>query len=226
MLYAVMWALPFSSFQGRFLVPILPLVAVLAASGFAEVSRGISENTLHYGKTVLVTFVSLIMILNLPPFIPLHEGGRQGSEGWLTHVVRRIPARVVFGETGQKDYLRKNVPSYAVWQFINVSLPDSVRILTFGGGDHFYSNRDRLWSESAMAFPAVWGAVGHDQKHALDALRKFNVTHILLEKGRLERDRSAGLPIIQREFLESFCVPEYQDPWYALYRIRRNGSAE
>jgi len=225
-LYAVMWAMPISSFQGRFLVPILPLTAALAAAGFAELSQGISETKLPRGKSILIIFVSVIMLLNLPPFISLHEGGGQGWGGWLTHVMRKIPARVVFGETGEEDYLRKNVPSYAAWQFINTSLPDSARILTFGGGDHFYSDRNRLWSESAMAFPAVWGAVGQDQNHTRDALRKLNITHILLENSRLEKDRSAGLPISRREFLESWCVPEYQDPGYALYRIRQNDPVE
>jgi hypothetical protein len=222
-IYVLLWASPFSSFQGRFLIPIIPLLAILGAGGFAAAFERCSESRFPGSRRWLVAFVSILMFLNLPPFISLHEGNRQGWTGWLIHVVRRVPAGVVVGTTGRDEYLTANVHSYGAWQFVNRSLPASARVLTFSGGDQLYSNRERLWAESAMAFPAVWGAMGKDSRYVTSTLEGLGVSHLLLDKSRLDLDRSKGLPIVQKEFLEEYCEEVYGDYWFSLYRIRKEG---
>jgi hypothetical protein len=169
------------------------------------------------GPSLLASGVAVLLVLNLPPNLPLHEADRNEWSGWLTHVIRRVPLGVVAGRLPEDRYLRGAVPSYAAWQYINGHLPLDARILVFGGGDDFYSARGRLWSDAVAARPATWGSPAGREDQALRALRRLRITHILFE--RTSMPPAGAVAIAEAAFLARSCVREYLDPAAALYRI-------
>ena len=206
--YVAVWASPISSFQLRFLVPIVPFLAVLAAAGLSRLPARVAW------------VVPPLLVLNLPPFIDWHDRDRVGWTGWLTHVMREVPLRVVLGAEAESDYLARQVPSFRAWQFINATLPPSARVLTFSGGDHLYSARDRLWSEATAAKPATWDALAGDERRARAALASLRITHVLIDR-RQAAESSAGRLAIASEAMRECCLDEiYEDGRFVLYRVR------
>jgi hypothetical protein len=215
--YVALWASPISSFQMRFLVPITPLLAILAADSFGRLSEFIQEARLE--KRLLFGLMAGLLLLNLPPFISLHEPDRQGWDGWLTHVIAEIPMGVVTGHETENSYLTRKVPAYAAWQYINDHLPPDACILTFSGGDHYYSERKRIWSDSTIARGAVWGAQQGEEQQALDALRRLGVSYMLVDKRLQASLQPQSVAILQPSVLDRWFDPQYEDARFVLYRL-------
>jgi hypothetical protein len=206
--YALVWASPISSFQFRFLIPALPLLAMASAAGLRTLPRAASAA------------VGLLLVLNLPPFTHWHERDKQGWTGWLTHVVRELPIRVVIGAESERSYLSRSVPAFAAWEFANARLPADARVLTFFGGDHLYSRRDRLWSDTVAARPATWGAEAGREREAFHVLEQLGITHVLLDT-RLIGQGPAGRLAVASVAARQCCLEElYTDGRSALYRVR------
>ena len=220
--YLALWASPFSSFQLRFLLPIVPILSVLAAEGYSRLQRRFTAIGLHPAFTQLA-LVGLLL-LNLPPFLSLHEGDRVGYQGWLTHVLHDVPFGVTFGFETSQDYLARKVRSYQAWQYINQQLPAEARVLTFSGGDQLYSQRDRIWALSTTAFPAVWGAQPGQESRALDTLHRLGITHVLADRREMASLPPDQVAILQPDFVQRWYILEYQDQNFALYRLRQEAA--
>jgi hypothetical protein len=214
--YLILWATPLSSFQMRFLVPLTPFLATLAAVGACRIRQLLLGSYSRLAFSVLLTG---LLLLNLPPFMALHERDRGECKGWLTHVITVVPIRVVTGYQSGSDYLARRVRSYRAWQYINDNLQQNVLVLTFIGGDNFYSHRERLWSEATMAHPGTWGALHGREDQASLYLRQKGVTHLLLDRRQLTHDRELKqLAILQPEKLASYKLI-YQDQHTILYEL-------
>ncbi|MGA9115222.1 MAG: phospholipid carrier-dependent glycosyltransferase [Bacteroidota bacterium] len=218
--YLALWASPLSSFQSRFLVPLMPLLAVTAAAGSARADSLTRASAPRGGGLWVRGGLSLLVILNLPPFTSLHEADRSGWTGWLTHVVRVVPLDVVVGRCPEEQYLARTLPSYAAWSFINGNLPGDVRVLTFGGGDHFYARRERLLDDATLARGAVWGAPAGEPARSLGALRDLSITHVLFERRRLGQAPLADLAVGSSGAFRAWYDTVYQDSHRLLCRIR------
>lgn len=216
--YLAVWASPVSSLQLRFLVPWWLFMSVLIAGSIALL-RDAAGAVWRPAPAVLHLLLASVAILNLPPFTPLHERDREGWTKWLTHVVHRAPLEVVTGVMAGDAYLRTNIRSYAAWQFLNGHAPAGARVLTFFGGDHFYANRERLWSDAAAARQVTWDAPDADRQEILARLERLGITHLIepvRAPGRdAEHDR---LPLLRPEVLSGFQL-EYDDYWARVYRI-------
>jgi 4-amino-4-deoxy-L-arabinose transferase-like glycosyltransferase len=213
--YMALWASPLSSFQLRFLMPIVPALALLAAAALAPPERaGVSR-----GPTRLLTAMTMgLVILNLPPFTRLHEADRGGWNGWLTHVLYGAPVGVVTGRVSEASYLGEVVPSWSAWQYINASLPMEARVLTFSGGDNLYADRQRLAHDATMARPAVWGAAVNELDTCVTALRQLGVTHVLFDRREMGRLHVDELAIASPPFLHA-CVAQFDDGRFEVCRI-------
>jgi 4-amino-4-deoxy-L-arabinose transferase-like glycosyltransferase len=192
--YIAIWASPISSFQMRFLIPIVPLLAVLGAEGAARVHRAAQAVGPVVPNLVLSALV-VLLLFNLPPTSEWHEPDRQGWSGWMTHIVRGVPAAVVVGSESKQEYLTRTVPSYAAWHYINSTLPAAVRILTFHSGDHLYSLRPRLPDTAPAANTATWSSPAWEECTALAAMRALGVTHVLFDKRQLDDGSVRALAI-------------------------------
>ena len=210
--YVAVWASPLSSFQLRFLMPIVPLLALLAAVAL-ERARGLARGL--PGVALLITAATIALAaLNFPMFMRLHES----DELWLTHVLRQPPLAVVIGRQSELEYLRRQVPSFAAWTAIDATLPPDARILTFTEGDHLYSHRWRVSHYATMARPAVWDAAGADTGSAAEALRALRITHILFDRRELLPERAGSLALASAAFQQA-CVSEFDDGRHWVCRV-------
>lgn len=220
LIYIGLWTSPLNSLELRFLIPLTPLLALLAAEASARLAQLMRSFPVRWGETAFKAGLALLLLLNLPPFTSVHEGDRVVWDGWLTHVIHQLPLPVVIGQESEAEYVARFVPSYPAWRYINTHLPADVRVLTFGGGDHLYSERDRLWSDSTMAHPAVWGAPRGQEQPALQILRRLGVSHILFDKEQLDSLPPDALAIAQPSLLANTYELQYEDSNFALYRLR------
>jgi 4-amino-4-deoxy-L-arabinose transferase-like glycosyltransferase len=214
--YLAFWASPISSYQMRFLMPIVPALALVAAASLEGLTARAADAFPH-GRAVLTAAVLLLGTMNLPPFTRFHEADRAAWDGWLTHVVRSAPVGVVIGRESEAAYLRREVPSYSAWQAINATSPPDARILTFTGGDRFYVRRRYVPHDSALATP-VLSATAEESSRAADALRNLGITHVLFDRRELARldpdNRAVASPEFQRG-----CISDYDDRRFWLCRI-------
>jgi hypothetical protein len=163
----------------------------------------------------LITAATIALAaLNFPMFMRLHES----DELWLTHVLRQPPLAVVIGRQSEPEYLRRQVPSFAAWTAIDVTLPPDARILTFTEGDHLYSQRWRVSHYATMARPAVWDAAGADTIPAAEALRALRITHILFDRRELLPQRAGSLALASAAFQQA-CVSEFDDGRHWVCRV-------
>lgn len=211
--YVACWASPVSSFQMRFLVPIVPLVAMLGAEAASRLADG--SRTLRFA---VAGIVALLLAMDLPPAVEWHERDRRGWDGWLTHVMRGAPAAVVVGRESESEYLARMVPAYRAWTFVNARLPPDARVLTFSAGDQLYGNRARVWSDAAAARPILDAALASDRAQVLGAARAQRITHVLVDKRGALRDERAAR-IAGDDMLRCCERRLYEDDRFALYEI-------
>ncbi|HXW04345.1 MAG TPA: glycosyltransferase family 39 protein [Vicinamibacterales bacterium] len=217
--YAAIWASPVSSFQLRFLIPLVPFLAALSAEGAGRLARAAAMLSKPAGLVVHAIVIALLLF-NLPPATEWHEPDRVGDDGWMTHIVRGIPAGVVFGSESRDAYLRRMVPSYGAWRHIDAALAADARVLTFAGGDHLYATRWRVSSEAVMARRATWHTAEGGEAAALAAMRDLRITHVLFDRRQIENGGLRGLAIASDAMWTCCLVRVYEDRRFALYRVR------
>jgi hypothetical protein len=214
--YLAVWASPVSSFQLRFLVPILPALAMLTACALGRLIGAVRSAR---GQRVTVAAVAALLALNLPPFIPLHEGDRAGWTGWMTHVIREVPLGVVVGRQAEDVYLRRNVPSYGAWRYAASQLPAGARVLEFGGGDNLYATRDRVSMDAPIARD-VWSRREAGMNRAAQALAHLGITHVLFDRRVMPQLEAQGVQVASADFRSRVLSMEYEDEGAMLYRVR------
>jgi 4-amino-4-deoxy-L-arabinose transferase-like glycosyltransferase len=213
-LFLVLWASPVSSFQMRFLVPLTPFMAVLAASGFSRLSGAARVSLGRRGPVLLSAGLVVLLFLNLPPFTFLHERDRDGWDGWLNHVLHGVEWGVVIGAESQDAYLSRQVRSYPVWSFVENNLVEDAVILTWTGGDQYYTKTPRIWAYATAARSAVW-ADPAEKDVLLFELQALGVTHLIADNDYRERLETSysGKP----GWMEIL----YKDYFYTLYEIQQ-----
>jgi hypothetical protein len=223
--YAIAWASPIASFQVRWLMPIAPFLAVLTAAAWLRLTA-LTRKVLGRRAAVLASLaLAGLLILNLPPFTPMHEHDRSRWEGWLTHTLHGVPLGIVLGGESKESYLRRNIPSYAAWQVANRELPLDARVLTLSGDIHFYSRRSRVSALSTAARPALRAAPG-DELGALRVLRALGISHIMIEDRYLRANRFPDdttwedLALTRSATRSQWYELVFADDRTALYRIR------
>lgn len=213
-LFVAVWASPISSFQLRFLVVLTPLLAVLCA----EAVRRLDAAAPPAASKALAAALLVLLALNLPPFTRFHEHDRVGWDGWLTHVVHAVPLGVILGSQSEDEYLARQLPTYRAWQFVNAAAAPDARVLTFRGGDHYYSGRSRLSSVSPMARAAVWQPPGQEAA-ALRALRALGVTHILVDRRSFE-SQASELALLSEGMRRESLDLRYEDGGALVFAVR------
>jgi hypothetical protein len=215
--YAAVWASPFGSFQLRFVLPLVPFMAVGAAAGAGGLLRHARQSAVP--AWAVHAPVIVLLTLNLPFFTVWQEPDRKGWSGWLTHVPRGLPLGVVAGAESEEAYLTRRVPTYRAWQYLAVHVAPGSRVLTFSGGDHYYSRTWRLWSDAAIARPVTWDAqVGHEAQ-LRDDVAALRISHVLVERRALEQPALSGLPLWS-DRLRTCCLrPAYEDNAALVFRF-------
>ena len=219
-LWLLLWSSPVTSSEVRQLMPIAPILAVLAAFAFARVAGPGRLVAGQAAPALLTGGLAVLMVVNLPPFTPLHEVDRVNWDGWLSSVLYRLPWSVVTGGQSVDDYLTREIRSYPVWQYADTHLPADARILTWSGGDEFYTHQDRLRAHSAPAIATATARPGAEAQ-ALAGLRALGITHLIVGRRPPEDPQPWDAyaltgPLARSQWYEEL----YSDYWYVLYRIR------
>lgn len=213
--YGVLWASPVGFFQLRFLLSIVPMLAVLAALGLrllARQLRAIGRPRLAAGVLPLGL---LMTALNLPFFIPWH-----GAAPGASTLYDGIDLGAVVDRQAAAAYTTRLVPAYGAAQFANTYLPPTARILTFEEGFHFYSDRPLLLWHAAMARPATVARPWGDERQVLAALQEMNITHVLMPRNR-DKLRQLQIVLAEDGFLQQHLVPVYHDDGIVIYEVAR-----
>lgn len=217
--YLAVWASPLSSYQLRFLIPLWWITAPLVAAALQLLvhSAGAVHRVL---RTVGLLIVAAVLLVNLPPWTVLHEGDRHGWTGWLTHIVREWPMQVVLGGISEEAYLARHVRTYGAWRWIDAHTPPrDTRVLTFLGGDHFYAERRRIWSEAVTARDATWGALTGQEAEARAAMARLGITHVMAPVPARQSEEQQRLAALQPGFIASHGEVVYEDGWTLVYRL-------
>ncbi len=219
-LYILLWASPVSSFQMRHIMLIVPVLAILCAVAFGRATALARSAAGRRTQGVLAAVLAAFLIVNVPPFTLLHEGDRDNRGGNLSSVLRTLPLGVVTGGESTDAYLARQVPTYNVWKFADATLPADARVLTWIGGDHLYTHRQRISASSAPAITVTSAKVGQEEQ-ALAGLRALGITHLLVVRppdGAQEQWDAFALtgPFARANWYEEL----YSDQWYVLYRVR------
>jgi hypothetical protein len=208
-IYGAVWISPVSSLQFRFLFPVLPFLSLVAAAGLASVWPR---------STVVDSGVAGLLLLSLPPFIPFHEGDRRGWNGWLTHVLRRVPVEVVVGAESRDAYLTRTVRSYGAWRFINTQLPAEAAILSYPAGDNFFAERRRVWANAPQMLEGVRRLSAGNEQEAFDFLRRWRITHVLID----EREAAGSMEALHTEKARQRMTRVYGDADSSVYALPRD----
>lgn len=211
--YVAAWASPVSSFQLRFLVPIAPPLSVLCALGLTHCLAPRPAWARRAGHAAL----GLVMVLNLPPFIPLHEGDRE-SRGPLAHVTRIVPLPVVIGRQSEDEYLRREVGTYGAWRYLAASASPAALVLDAAGGDNFYATRNRVPVDAPPALGA-WAEGAGAEATILATFARLHVTHVLFDRDSLRRMAGKGAVLASEAFREDWLRLEYEDERAVVYRV-------
>jgi hypothetical protein len=220
LLYTLLWASPVSSFQLRHLLPIAPVLAVLAAAAFSRLAALARAVGLRRAPPVLAACLAILMVVNLPPFTFLHEGDRVNRAGWLTSVLYVLPVGVVIGGESEDAYLARQVRSYPVWQFANAHLPPDARVLSWSDGEHIYTHADRIWANAAVAIGTAYAPVGQEAATLAD-LARLGITHLIVDRRPDDSPDPWDAYAVTGPTARAQWYDElYADDWYVLYRVR------
>ncbi len=214
--FIAFWASPISSFQMRFIMPITPILAILAALAFTRLTALARRTAGRNGVKLLAGGLTVLLVLNLPPFMALQETDRKEWSGWLTSVIRTVPIGVVIGGESREAFLKRTVESYGAWKYANQNLPEKARVLTWSSGDQFYTNRESFSYVSTYGYPIAFVGAGGEPM-ALKRLKDLGITDLLVDR----RQGDASSYAVTGPFaLANWYDKLYEDRYYILYRIR------
>jgi hypothetical protein len=212
--YYLLWISPYSSFQIRYLVPAVPLAAVVVTAVVRNLAPLFAKAGIPVARRMLLGGVALMLFLNLPVFYPLHDA----RSGWISstfHSVRPHAWATVLGLYDPDRYLARRVQPYAGIQFLNEAAPAGARVVSFAQAAHFYSRQRVIADYSRVLADGTWGAGPGEEEAAYRALRAVGVEYIVWDRVRtdLSDERFA---IRSAEFRSRFSVLIYADYWVEI----------
>jgi hypothetical protein len=181
----------------RYLFPVLPALALLAAQGAQSVVRAAPKA----GRLLAVLLAWLL---------------GHGVYLFAVLAITINPFGVVLGTESVEDYLGRRVEYYKAAAYINASLPPGARVLFVGEGRGYYVERpyeantpfDRILIEE-LADRAARSGLGLSR-----ALKEAGFTHVLTS--RREMDRVAAMESAGDFFAQA--GPQARDAIDALFR--------
>jgi len=142
----------------RFLIPIMPLLAVLASRALAD-----KNNRFSY-------VARLLFFLFLPSHFFLYF--------FVTDVFR--PFRTAMGIEERQSYLTKRLDYYSCAKFINTHVPKESTIYILGDQRTFYINRKTIASSIFAPNPfQKWIPDKNDSQTLIQNLRSNGITHVM-----------------------------------------------
>jgi hypothetical protein len=176
-LYFLFWAL--TSQQMRFLIPILPLLALASATALEEVIARLGGARERWVAQALALFLGLALVVGVNASVL--------SAGYRTVGRYRAPTEPLLGSL---------VPP--VFRFVNSELPPDARLLFLGTNQGFFCHREYLADSFFEASQiAAWLVSTRDGDGVADLLQRRGVSHVLIDR----QPRGAEYPQVLEQFL-------------------------
>lgn len=212
--FFMLWASPLSSFQARFLVPAAPFFAVLAAAALAALVRWLRASRLPRLGAAAPLCVLLLLVLNLPVFVPWH------AAGYVQYTLREVNIAATLDPEAAGRLIAANVHGYGALQYAARRLPASAKILSLLEGGQYYSRQRRLVDYAPLAKPMTWDAPAGRERQAYAALWRAGFRYVVVDEQRMD---IGTLAIISPAFRAEYLRLLYRDPEAALYAVRDPG---
>ncbi len=218
--YFYAWA--FSAQEIRYLLPLAPLLAFLAALGFLGKPKSFrpappetSGCRLAAGLGVILVFASSLM--SLPPIYSLWV------RDWTYWHAYQSPLGYLLGRQTPQEYLRRDIPSIYVYEYINRQLTSASCVLLLNDASRFYSSVPTLYSFTVEGERIL---LQETEEGLLAKLRESRISHILLNYNGI-----APLPgvaprkgvhfFLDRGFQDRFLETVFSRNNVTLYRVRQ-----
>jgi hypothetical protein len=193
--YFYLWALTLQEI--RYLLPLAPLLAVLTAFGVLgdNPAAGRSRAGLAYAGLVVILCGS---VMSLPSVYP------RWTKEWTYWHSYQSPLAYLLGRETRQDFMRRDVPSVYVYDFINEKLAAPDRILLLNDWAQFYARVPTLYSYTVEGEEIL---LQETAEGVLRKLKESGITHVLLNYNGI-----APLPgVVPRQGVYFFLDRTFQD---------------
>ncbi len=216
LVYLAYWSL--STQQARFLLVLLPIMAILAGYctqiGLREATRKIASspaNRLKVERLALV-FVLALILFGGKEILNLYEKG-----DYLDYLT---------GKKSTEAFLEEKLGYYGIYRYINEDLPEEASLLLVKTGNRGYY-LDRSYFSDAIFESHTFGRILANANSAADVARicrQRGWTHLLIRLGAFLKAHGPVMPGTEMEHFQSFLnnqcrlLKKNEDYW--LFEIR------
>jgi hypothetical protein len=212
LVYCAIWVSPYSSFQVRYLVPILPVLSILVVASMHRVEVVARRAEWSMVKPVIGALTITVLFFNLPAFKPVVQREAAGISSTFP-----VTSSTAMGLVHPDRHMRWRVDAPAL-RFINSHLPSDAVVVKYGWPVHFYSRPEVLFDWSHCVSGATWGAGAGEEERAYRHLREAGVTHILWDR-RVDQETRSLLATGTQTFRERYADIIYSDGATEILRL-------
>lgn len=204
-LFYFFYALFLTDLRIRYILPIVPPLAILFAWGV----HNIYLRTAH--PSYLFVGVALLLALN-------------GSRLW-NYFSSTSPTDYLSGRESREHYLSRMLPDYPAFRYVNQTLPSTAKIyLLFMGRRAYYCERDYFHDPGENPWLLLHMIQAAQNRGEIQArLAGRGITHLLIREELLERFLNNNLNSDQRQVWASFTRSRlgilFHSGGYSLYEI-------
>ena len=208
--------------QVRYILPVLPFLAIIAAMGIKDLLDKMGERTLFASlrfkekiksaaKVLVIACVATLLIFNII---------------YLKYRIKIInPLPYVLGKETKETFLQHHLLHYNAVKFINDTLPDDAIVFTmFLGRRGYYLDR-AYKNEASFGMAAIRHMITNadDEEKFLEYIRSMGVTHILMRidlvnkflKDNFSKDHIKRFLSLETKYWKKI----YENDGYAIWDI-------
>lgn len=225
--YFYAWAL--TAQEIRYLLPLAPLLCVIASAGIVgkrEDSCVGEGNRMPPWLRTLAAYAGLATIIagSLLAFPYCYPKVVREWTYWHSY---QSPLAFLLGRETAQDFVKRDVPSIYVYDYINAHLGERDRILLLNDSARFYSRVSTLYSFTVEAERFL---LLETEEGLVAGLEMSGITHVLLNYNGIApltgvAPRRGAYFFLDKRFQERHLEPVYSKDNVVLYRIRRNTEA-
>jgi hypothetical protein len=159
----ILWT--FGSQQTRFLLPIFPILSILAAFMLMRISQRYFKKKIgEIAGLVLVTAMVVISLMVTMKAFSVIE-----------------PFNTLSGNISKDKYLKKMLNDYSAFKYIKTELPETSKVLMLWDGRAYYCDQRCTADVDQVGWSTLISEY-HDNQNLKKYLQSKNVTHILYSK--------------------------------------------
>jgi hypothetical protein len=193
----------------RYLIPVFPVLCILAAENFLLLWETLQPNRLR--RVVLITVIGLgaIYLISTQLVLIVRHG----------EIAERYPYRYVLGRETQDAFLSRAVFNYDAYRFMEKRIPPPLKILSIG-------NELRLYTSAKIYAPLFSSEARYLLRNISSSaelfrqLKLLNYTHLILYPPEIpQRPEIYTSPALDNEFFYRYTRPIYTHNQLTVYEL-------